>query len=217
MKINLLRQYPKSKRNLSKREKNKTAKVKKIARKFGKEYFDGHRDYGYGGFKYNPKYWTKVVRDIKKKYKLSNKSKILDVGCAKGFLIYDLKKILPKADIIGIDVSRYAIKNSKKEVKKYLKFGNAKKLKYKDNYFDLVLSINTIHNLNKKDCAMALREISRVTKKDAFITVDAYKNTIEKKRMFSWNLTAKTIMHEKDWIIFFKKNNYRYDYYWFKP
>lgn len=165
MKINLLRQYPKSKRNLSKREKNKTEKVKKIARKFGKEYFDGYRDYGYGGFRYNPMYWTKVAIDIKKKYKLSNKSKILDVGCAKGFLIYDLKKILPKADITGIDVSRYAIKNSKKEVKKYLKFGNAKKLKFKDNYFDLVLSINTIHNLSRRDCAMALKEISRVTKK----------------------------------------------------
>ena len=116
MKINLLRRYPKSKRNLSKRLINKTEKVRKIARKFGKEYFDGSRDHGYGGFNYNPKYWSNVVRDIKKRYKLSNKSKILDIGCAKGFLIYDLKKILPKARIIGIDVSKYAIKNSKKEV-----------------------------------------------------------------------------------------------------
>ena len=217
MKINLLKRYPKSKRNLSKRLINKTDKVRIIARKFGKEYFDGSRDHGYGGFNYNPKYWSNVVKDIKKRYKLSNKSKILDIGCAKGFLIYDLKKILPKARIIGIDVSKYAIKNSKKEVKRFLKLGNAKKLKFKDNYFDLVISINTIHNLNKRDCSKALKEIDRVTKKNAFITVDAYKNVIEKKRMYAWNLTAKTIMHEKNWIKFFKKNNYNYDYYWFKP
>ena len=217
MKINLLKHYPKSKRNLSKRLINKTEKVRRIARKFGKEYFDGNRDYGYGGFNYNPIYWTGVVKDIKKKYKLSNKSKILDVGCAKGFLVYDLKKILPRAEIIGIDVSKYAIRNSKKEVKKFLKLGDAKKLNFKDNYFDLVISINTIHNLNMNNCAKALKEISRVTKKNAFIVVDAYKNTLEKKRMYAWNLTAKTIMHEKKWIKFFKKNNYNYDYYWFKP
>lgn len=217
MKINLLKRYPKSKRNLSKRLINKTEKVRRIARKFGKEYFDGSRDHGYGGFNYNPKYWSNVVRDIKKRYKLSNRSKILDIGCAKGFLIYDLKKILPKARIIGIDVSKYAIKNSKKEVKRFLKLGNAKKLKFKDNYFDLVISVNTIHNLNKRDCAKALKEIDRVTKKNAFITVDAYNNAKEKKRMYAWNLTAKTIMHEKEWIKFFKKNNYKYDYFWFKP
>lgn len=217
MKINLLRQYPKSKRNLKKRLINKNAKIKRIAQKFGKDYFDGSRDYGYGGFTYNKKFWKKVVKDFKKKYKLNDKSKILDIGCAKGFMIYDFKKILPKSEIIGIDVSKYAIKNCKKEVKKFLSLGNAKKLRFKDNYFDLVISINTLHNLNKKDCAKSLKEINRVTKKNAFITVDAYKNKSEKKRMYAWNLTAKTIMHEKDWIKFFKKNNYNGDYYWFKP
>ena len=217
MKINLLRNYPKSKRNLNSRARLKTKKIQFIARKFGKEYFDGKRDYGYGGFNYHRKFWTQVVKDIKKKYKLNNNSKILDVGCAKGFLIYDLKKILPKAEILGIDISRYAIKNCKKEVKKFLKLGDARDLKFKDNYFDLVISINTIHNLNKIGCAKALKEMNRVTRKNAFITVDAYKNPKEKNRMYKWNLTAKTILSEKNWIKFFKKNNYNYDYYWFKP
>ncbi len=217
MKINLLRNYPKSKRNLNSRQKKKTKKIQSIARKFGKEYFDGKRDFGYGGFYYNKKYWSNVVRDLKKRYKLTNNSKILDVGCAKGFFIYDLKKILPKAEIRGIDISKYAIKNCKKGVEKFLSIGNAKQLSFRDNYFDLVISINTIHNLNKTDCSKALKEIHRVTKKNAFITVDAFNNLKEKKRMFAWNLTAKTIMSEKDWINFFKKNNYHYDYYWFKP
>tara|TARA_B100000941_G_scaffold251626_1_gene198394 strand:+ start:116 stop:769 length:654 start_codon:yes stop_codon:yes gene_type:complete len=217
MKINLLRNYPKSKRNLNSRLEKKTKKIQSIARKFSKEYFDGKRDFGYGGFYYNKKYWSKVVKDFKKRYKLHNKSKILDVGCAKGFLVYDLKKILPNAEIKGIDISRYAIKNCKKEVKNFLSLGKATNLRFADNYFDLVISINTIHNLSKSHCALALREINRVTKKNAFVTVDAYNNIKEKKRMFAWNLTAKTIMSENSWIKFFKKNDYKYDYYWFKP
>ena len=116
-----------------------------------------------------------------------------------------------------MDISSYAINNSKQGVKKYLKVANAKKLPFRDNEFDLVISINTIHNLNKKDCAVALKEIERVSKKNSFITVDAYSNIKEKKRMFAWNLTAKTILSKKQWINFFKKNNYTGDYYWFVP
>lgn len=217
MKINLLKKYPTTKRNLKKRNDLKSKKTQDIARKFGKDYFDGKREYGYGGYYYHKKFWTKVVRDFKKNYCLTNNSKILDIGCGKGFMIYDLKKLLPKAKIVGIDISRYAIKNSKKEIRHLLKLGNAKKLPFKNNTFDLIISINTLHNLNKRDCSMALREIDRVTKKNAYITVDAYKNIKEKKRMYAWNLTAKTIMHEKDWINFFKKNKYKYDYFWFKP
>ena len=217
MKINLLKNYPSTKRNLTKRNNLKSKKIQNIARKFGKDYFDGKREYGYGGYYYHKKFWTKVVKDFKKFYKLTNKSKILDIGCGKGFMVYDLKKLLPKAKIIGIDISKYAIKNSKKEVKHLLKLGNAKKLQFKDNTFDLIISINTLHNLNKKECSMALKEINRISKKNAFITVDAYNNSKEKKRMYAWNLTAKTIMHEKEWIKFFKENNYKYDYYWFKP
>jgi ubiquinone/menaquinone biosynthesis C-methylase UbiE len=217
MKINLLKNYPSTKRNLTKRNNLKSKKIQNIAKKFGKDYFDGKREYGYGGYYYHKKFWKKVVKDFKKFYKLTNKSKILDIGCGKGFMVYDLKKLLPKAKIRGIDISKYAIKNSKKEVKHLLKLGNAKKLQFKDNTFDLIISINTLHNLNKKECSMALKEINRVSKKNAFITVDAYNNAKEKKRMYAWNLTAKTIMHEKEWIKFFKENNYKYDYYWFKP
>ncbi len=217
MKINLLKNYPSTKRNLTRRNNLKSKKIQNIARKFGKDYFDGKREYGYGGYYYHKKFWTKVVKDFKKFYKLTNKSKILDIGCGKGFMVYDLKKLLPKAKIIGIDISKYAVKNSKKEVKHLLKLGNAKKLQFKDNTFDLIISINALHNLNKKECSMALKEINRVSKKNAFITVDAYNNAKEKKRMYAWNLTAKTIMHEKEWIKFFKENNYKYDYYWFKP
>jgi SAM-dependent methyltransferase len=214
--FNLLKKYPKSKRNLERGKNNKKSN-QKIARKFGKEFFDGTRDTGYGGFYYNKKFWRGVIVDFIKKYKLNNKSKILDIGCGKGFMLYDFRKKLPKAELRGIDISSYAIKNSKKEIKKFLDRGCCSNLPYRDNYFDLVISINTIHNLNQKKCAKSLKEISRVSKKNSFITVDAYKNLKEKKRMLMWNLTAKTIMSVLKWKKFFKKNGYLGDYYWFIP
>ena len=133
--INLLAAYPKSKRNIQERDSQKTEEDRSLARKFGKEFFDGNRKYGYGGFKYNKKYWRNVTKEMIKYYSLNNKSTILDVGCAKGFMLYDFKKHLPKAKVVGIDISRYAVNNSKKEVKKFLKVGNAKYLKFKDSLF----------------------------------------------------------------------------------
>lgn len=215
--INLLQNYPKAKRNLTIRNSNKTDKVVRIARKFGKDFFDGDRKYGYGGFSYNKKYWSKVVVDFKNYWKLSGKNSVLDIGCAKGFMLYDLKKLIPAIKIIGVDISKYAIKNGKNPIKKYLKIGNAKKLSFADKSFDYVISINTIHNLPKSECASALREIQRISNKGSFIVVDAYRDLKEKQRMMKWNLTAKTIMSVKQWKLFFKKNGYTGDYYWFIP
>ena len=158
-----------------------------------------------------------MVKDLKKYYKLKNNMTVLDIGCAKGFTLVDLKKLIPKIKIRGIDISNYAIKNSHKKVRNFLDIGCCSKLPYKNNSFDLVLAINTIHNLNKRKCALAIKEINRVSKKHAFIMVDAYKKKKEKERMYNWNLTAKTIMSRKSWKIFFKKNNYKGDYFWFTP
>ncbi len=215
--INLLASYPKSKRNILEREKEKSNKDRKIARKFGKDFFDGDRKHGYGGFVYNPKFWQPVIKDFKKYWNLNSNSSILDVGCGKGFMIYDFIKLIPGIKIKGIDISKYAIDNAIPEIKKNVRVCNAMKLPFPDNSFDVVISINTIHNLDKKKCMLALKEISRVSKKYSFITVDAYNNNEEKKRMFAWNLTAKTIMAVKDWKLFFKKAHYQGDYFWFIP
>lgn len=215
--IDLLKNYPKVNRDLTKRLEQKSEEVRKIARKFGKEFFDGERQYGYGGFSYNPKFWTEVVKDFVEYYNLKDGSKILDVGCAKGFMLYDFKKYNETFDLHGVDVSEYAIRNSVEDVKEKLKIADAKSLPYEDNTFDLVIAINTIHNLDYKECAVSLNEISRVSKKNAFLTVDAYRNEEEKKRMSAWNLTAKTIMSVDNWIEFFKENNYDGDYFWFIP
>jgi ubiquinone/menaquinone biosynthesis C-methylase UbiE len=139
------------------------------------------------------------------------------VGCGKGFMLYDIKLSIPEIKIKGIDISNYAIENSVEEVKKDLLVANACELPFPDNSFDVVISINTIHNLDLENCGKALREIQRVSKKNSFITVDAYRNEEEKKLMYAWNLTAKTIMSVEDWKKFFAKNCYNGDYFWFIP
>ena len=215
--VNLLKNYPQSKRNTSERASVKNEEIRKIAREFGEEFFDGDRAYGYGGFSYNPKYWNPVIPTFQEYWNLDSKSSILDIGCAKGFMIYDFINYIPDLNIKGIDISNYAIENSKEEVKNLITVGDAKSLDFEDNSFDYVISINTIHNLKKNECFIALKEIQRVSRISSFITVDAYNNDEEKKRMFDWNLTAKTIMSTSEWIDFFDEAEFTGDYYWFIP
>ena len=215
--IDILANYPKAKRDLSARLESKSEESRKIGRKFGFDYFDGDRNHGYGGFSYNPKFWQPVIPTIVENYKIGSSSTVLDVGCAKGFFLYDLKLAFPGINITGVDLSEYAIANSIPEIKPYLQVGNANKLPFENNYFDFVISINTIHNLNREDCAVALQEIKRVTKGNSFITVDAYRNDEEKARMEAWNLTALTMMSVDEWKQFFLEVGYTGDYYWFIP
>ena len=217
MEIDLLKNYPKAKRDLKKRGAEKTEEDRKIARKFDKDFFDGDRKNGYGGFSYNARFWRPVIPDFIDHYNLNASSSVLDIGCAKGFMLYDFSVLLPGIIIKGIDVSEYAIKNAKIEIKPFVEVGDAKSLSFEDDSFDLVISINTIHNLNIDECAKAVAEIERVSKGKSFITVDAYRNDEEKKAMMDWNLTAKTIMHVNDWKLFFKECGYSGDYFWFIP
>ena len=217
MEIDLLKNYPKSKRNLDKRLSEKSPEIVKIAREFSKEFFDGDRKFGYGGLTYNPKYWANVVKDFVEYYKIKPDAKILDVGCAKGYMVYDFKRQYPGLEMHGVDISEYAIKNCHPEVKDNLQVGKAESLKFEDNYFDLVISINTVHNLELENCVASIKEISRVSKGNSFITVDAYNSDEEKERMFKWNLTAKTIMSTNDWKDTFKRIGYNGNFYWFIP
>lgn len=215
--IDLLSNYPRTKRNVSLRAASKTEEDRQIARQFGKDFFDGDRKHGYGGFSYQPRFWQPVIPTFQSFYKLNSQSKILDVGCAKGFMLYDFTKLIPGISVAGIDVSTYAIDNALEEIQSSLKVADARNLPYTDNSFDLVISINTVHNLERDDLAKALQEIERVSRGQSFITVDAYRNEEEKKQIEAWNLTAKTIMHVDEWKAFFKECGYRGDYYWFIP
>ena len=214
--IDLLKKYPKSNRPVDERGTKVTEEIRAISRKFDIEYFDGNRMYGYGGYNYHPRFWTETVKEFYNHYKMHDGFKILDVGCGKGFMMYDFLNLNPNLKVKGLEISSYAINNAKSEVADLIDQGNAKELPYEDKSFDLIISINTIHNLNKDDLKQSLREICRVSKK-SFITVDAWRNNEEKNRMLKWNLTALTYMHVDDWDKLFKEVNYDRDFYWFIP
>ncbi len=215
--IDLLVNYPKSIRDVSFRALEKTENDRAIASCFGAEYFDGERRHGYGGFKYSPRFWQPVVPTMQKHFALQSSSSVLDVGCAKGFMLHDLSKLIPGITAKGIDISEYAIANAIDDMKQNIQFGDAKCLPFADDSFDVVISITTLHNLDRNGCAQALREIERVSRGKSFITVDAYRTNEEKFRMSDWNLTAKTVMHVDEWREFFDQNGYTGDYYWFIP
>lgn len=217
LEIDLLQNYPKSKRDTKGRATVITEADREIARQYGKDFFDGDRTYGYGGFHYFPRFWQPVVPDFQQHFGLTAGSSLLDVGCAKGFMLYDLQQLIPGLQLCGVDISAYALANAKEEVKDLLMQADAKALPFDDNSFDVVVSINTIHNLDERECGMALREIERVSRGKSFITVDAYRNDEEKERMLEWALTAKTIMHVNDWKQFFADHGYTGDFYWFIP
>lgn len=213
--INLLDLYPRSKRPIEERGRLITEEHRKVARQFDEEYFDGDRLYGYGGYNYHPRFWQVTVKRFRDYYRLTHNASVLDVGCGKGFMLHDFKELMPGLTIAGIDVSKYGIAHAIETVKPFLHIGNAVKLPYEDNSFDLVISINTIHNLPPEECKQALCEIQRVTRKNAFITVDAWRTEEEKERLLKWNLTALTYMHVDDWKKLFAEVGYTGDYYWF--
>jgi len=215
--IDLLVNYPKTKRNVEDRAQQKSEQDRAVARRFDKSFFDGDRRHGYGGFNYHPRFWQPVIPTMQSHFGLTAASSVLDVGCGKGFMMHDMAELIPGITVKGLDVSRYAIENSIEDMRPHVQVADAKELPFADKSFDVVIAINTIHNLEREECAEALREIERVKRRGAFVTVDAYRNEEEKRRMYAWNLTARTIMSVDEWEEFFREAGYTGDYYWFIP
>jgi SAM-dependent methyltransferase len=210
--INLLASLPKPSRDVKYRAKEKTPDVVKIAKQFGKSYFDGTREQGYGGYKYDGR-WRSVARDIVKFFNLKRGMKVLDVGCAKGFLVYDLMQEGKMLDVVGIDISRYAMENCLPQVAHRIYLAGANHIPFPDKYFDLVLSINTLHNLPRDKCIKALQEIERVGKA-AYVVVDSYHTPEEKELFQQWVLTAETYGYPQEWLEIFKEAGYGGYYGW---
>lgn len=132
-------------------------------------------------------------------------------------MLYDFQQLIPGIKVKGVDISEYAIENAMEPIKDCVQVGDARSLEFEDNSFDLVISITTLHNFEEEECAKALQEVERVSRGKSFITVDAYRNDLEKSLMHARNLTAKTIKHVDDWRAFFKEVGYTGDYYWSIP
>lgn len=204
--------HKKTKRKYIDRMVNEKVKNMLIAKKYGKNYWDGPRASGYGGYNYIEDYWKPVAEKIIKVYKLNQNSKILDIGCGKAFLLFEIKKIIPKISIKGFDISSYAIRKSPKEIKKFLKVHNAsEKFPYKNKEFDLAFSLGCIHNLEIFDLEACINEITRVSDKQ-FIMTESYKNEKQLFNLQCWALTCESFFSYKEWKWIFKKFGYRGDY-----
>ncbi len=209
--VNLLRSLPTSKRNLKARESAKTQEHIRVSREYGQEYFDGPREYGYGGYRYDGR-WKPVAKDIIDHFKLNKGDRVLDIGCAKGFLVKDLLDL--GIDAYGVDVSEYALQNCMPETVGRLHLCSAEDICFPKDSFAAVLSINTLHNLDKLLIKKALKKIENISSGKAFVQVDSYHSDEQKKLFESWVLTARHHDFPDKWLQLFKEAGYTGDYYW---
>ncbi len=182
-----------------------------ISKQFGKDYFDGERQYGYGGYRYDGR-WRPFAEKLIAYFGLQEGHQMLDVGCGKGFLVYDFRKALPGLEAYGVDVSEYAIAHAMDEVKPFLKVANAAKLPFQDKSFDFVVSVNTLHNLYVDQLKKALQEIERVGRAQKYIIVDSYRTEREKANLMYWQLTCECFYTPAEWTWLFKEWGYTGDY-----
>jgi len=203
--------HQKTNRDYIERMMDNKVKCMGIARKYGKDFWDGQRKYGYGGYRYDGR-WEPVARELIEMYSLRGDAKILDVGCGKGYLLYEFKKLLPKSHIRGFDISNYAIENAKAKIRENLFVHKAQDpYPFKSKEFDLVVSIVTLHNLPIYELKSALKEIEKVGN-NKYITVESYQDEEELFNLQCWALTCESFFRPQEWIWLFNEFGYTGDY-----
>jgi protein-L-isoaspartate(D-aspartate) O-methyltransferase len=208
----IMKQHKATKRDYVQRVvEHDKAVVAELAGKFDKDYWDGDRSTGYGGYRYDGR-WRAVAEDMARHYQIPPGARILDVGCGKGFLLYEFTQVVPGAEVVGIDISRYAIEHAKPEVQPFLQVGHASELPFEDRSFDFVVSINTLHNLYNYELSAALKEIERVGRGAKHIIIEAYRDEREKMNLLYWQLTCRAFHTPKEWEWWFEQTGYTGDY-----
>lgn len=211
--VHLLARLPHTRRDIKSRLSGKTAERVAIACEFGEQYFDGPREVGYGGYRYDGR-WIPIAEDIVRHFGLKRGHRVLDIGCAKGFLVKDLMKACPGLEPFGLDVSEYALMHCEPEVVGRLHLGSADRLPFPDRSFHAVISINTIHNLDHDGVFRALREIERLAPGRAFVQVDAYHTPEQRELFMQWVLTARFHDYPAGWQRIFGEAGYTGDWDW---
>ncbi|HWR39472.1 MAG TPA: class I SAM-dependent methyltransferase [Patescibacteria group bacterium] len=190
---------------------NDKAECAVVAKNFDREYWDGDRKFGYGGYHYDGR-WRVVAEQMAAHYGLKSGDRILDVGCGKGFLLYEFTQAVPGVEVAGLDISRYGIEQAKPEVKNFLQAGLAQELPFADHSFDFVVSLGTLHNLRVFELKKAVQEISRVMKQQAYIMVESYRNEREKANLLYWQLTCESFYSVPEWEWLYREWGYAGDY-----
>ncbi len=181
------------------------------AKEYDFDYWDGERKFGYGGYRYDGR-WRPVAAALADHYHLKAGERVLDVGCGKGFLLYELTQVVPGLLVRGIDISTYALAQAKEEARPFLQVADAKALPFADNSFELVISLNTLHNLYCYDLVAALREMERVGRRDKYLVVESYRSEEEKVNMLYWVLTGECFFTPQEWQWFFALSGYGGDH-----
>lgn len=182
------------------------------AKEYGADYWDGDRRYGYGGYSYRPGYWTPVARQLIETYELKSGSKVLDLGCGKGFLLHEMLKLEPGLQVVGTDISKYALNHATELVKPFVEYHDARDaFTWGDKEFDLVISLTMIHNLRVFDLENCLRQIQRIGKSQ-FVTAESYRNEQEQFNLQCWALTCESFLDFDEWMWMFEKAGYQGDY-----
>lgn len=182
-----------------------------IAKEFGYDFFDGDRKYGYGGYCYDGR-WKKTAEDLVNHYQLKAGQRVLDVGCGKAHLLYEIMQLVPGLEVTGIDISEYAITHTVKEIEPFLMQGTAQDLSFADNSFDLVISINALHNLKVFDLKKAVMDIERISKGNSYLVVESFRNEKEEVNMLYWQLTCASYYAVDEWEWLYKQWGYTGDY-----
>jgi SAM-dependent methyltransferase len=182
------------------------------AKEYEGDYWDGDRRYGYGGYRYIPGRWKPVAQALIGLHDLGPDAKILDVGCGKGYLLHEFKALLPRAQIVGFDISKHGLAGAKPEVREHLfRYKAQDRYPFGDKHFDLVVSLGCLHNLRIFELKAALEEIERVGK-NKYIMVESYRNELELFNLECWALTAESFFDTAEWIWLYNHLGYRGDY-----
>src|SRR5689334_3476551 len=181
------------------------------AKEYEYDYWDGDRRYGYGGYKYDGR-WKPVAQTFIDTYGLTNKSKVLDVGCGKAHLINEIKLLLPEAEVIGFDISRHGLADAPEPIKEHLfRYRAQDRYPWGDKHFDLVLSLGCLHNLRLFELQTACSEIERVGKQ-GYIMLESYRNELEQFNLQCWALTCESFFDTAEWIWLYRHFGFTGDY-----
>ncbi len=187
------------------------AECAKVAKKYGYDYWDGERKYGYGGYSYDGR-WKGVAEKLARHYHLEPGQKVLDVGCGMAHLLFELTQTVPGLQVAGVDISRYALEHAKEEVRGKLRYAKAQELPFEENEFDLVISLASLHNLKVFDLKKAVQEIERVSKKNSYIMVDSFRDNREEVNLLYWQLTCAIYYSVDEWEWLYQEWGYTGDY-----